>query len=204
VLYLPTIVEAAESSPTAAREAAIIIRKQLDIKNNTTRPYVQYNAIMLSHILADNPGQTFTRNLSEPKFVGTVKELLRQGRDPSVRQILCETLEYFEVEKGYDEGLKGLREVWAKEKRNMAAVAKGPQTGGTAAGGAAGVWASPSQQQQPGALPGMEELVARISEAQTSAKLLEQVLQSTPQNEVPANDLVRVFPPPILPIYHAN
>lgn len=39
----------------------------------------------------------------------------------------------------------------------------------------------------------MEELVARIAEAQTSAKLLEQVLQSTPPAEVPTNDLVKEF-----------
>lgn len=39
----------------------------------------------------------------------------------------------------------------------------------------------------------MSELVARISEAQTSASLLSQLLQSTPQLEVPDNELIREF-----------
>lgn len=39
----------------------------------------------------------------------------------------------------------------------------------------------------------MSELVARIAEAQTSASLLSQVLQSTPQAEVPVNELVKEF-----------
>jgi hypothetical protein len=47
---------------------------------------------MLIRILADNPGKTFTRNL-DAKFVVTVKELLRDGRDMSVQQILRETLD---------------------------------------------------------------------------------------------------------------
>ena len=41
----------------------------------------------------------------------------------------------------------------------------------------------------------MEELTARIAEAQTSAKLLEQVLQSTPQADVPSNELIKVYLP---------
>lgn len=39
----------------------------------------------------------------------------------------------------------------------------------------------------------MSELVARIAEAQTSASLLSQLLQSTPQLEVPGNELVKEF-----------
>lgn len=86
---------------------------------------MQYNAIMLLRILSDNPGRTFTRNLSEPKFAGAVKDLLRQGRDPSVRQILGETLEYFEVSKGDDEGLRTLKEIWIKEKKNIGLGSRG-------------------------------------------------------------------------------
>ncbi|CUS10676.1 unnamed protein product [Tuber aestivum] len=215
VLYLPTIVDLAESSPTAARAAAHTIRKFLELKknNNSLRPYTQYNAIMLTRILSDNPGRTFTRNLAEAKFVATVKELLKHGREPSVRQILVETLEHFDgkasvVGDGDEEveGLKGLVEVWAKEKRNMAKLSKSaPAPGG---GGGRGFFTSGSNntngQYQPHPhpthypthelrLPNMEELAARISEAQTSAKLLEQVLQSTPQPEIPRNELIREF-----------
>ncbi len=117
VLHLPVIVEAAESSPAAAREAANRIRKFLS-KENFQRAYVQYNAIMLVRILADNPGKSFTKNL-DTKFVITVKELLRDGRDMSVQQILRETLETFETQKANDETLTPLREMWSKEKLKL-------------------------------------------------------------------------------------
>lgn len=117
VLYLPAIVEAAESSPSAAMEAAQVIRKFLG-KENFDKPYVQYNGIMLIRILADNPGKTFTRNI-DAKFVQTVKELLRVGKDPSVKQILMETLDTFQREKQADEGLALLSEMWKKEHERM-------------------------------------------------------------------------------------
>lgn len=124
MLHLPGIVEAAESSPPAAREAANQVRKFLT-KDNFPRPFVQYNAIMLVRILADNPGKSFTRNL-DTKFIVTVKELLRDCADPSVQQILRETLDTFETQKPNDETLAPLREMWKKEKakteKNGAAV----------------------------------------------------------------------------------
>lgn len=113
------IVDAAESSPAAAKEAANVIRKFLS-KDNYQRAYVQYNAIMLIRILADNPGKTFTRNL-DLKFVATVKELLRDGRDMSVQQILRETLDAFETHKADDETLAPLRDMWKKEKQKTGA-----------------------------------------------------------------------------------
>jgi hypothetical protein len=70
---------------------------------------------MLVRILSDNPGMTFTRNMDK-KWVETAKELLRGGRDGSVRQILMEMLDSFEATKGYDEGLGPLIEMWKKEK----------------------------------------------------------------------------------------
>jgi hypothetical protein len=74
---------------------------------------------MLIRILSDNPGRTFTRNI-DAKFVVTVKELLRAGRDPSVKQMLMETLDTFEREKANDEGLALLIEMWKKEHGRMA------------------------------------------------------------------------------------
>ena len=56
-------------------------------KENNERPHVQYNAVMLIRILADNPGPTFTRSL-DVRFAGIVKDLLRNSHDPSVQQIL--------------------------------------------------------------------------------------------------------------------
>jgi hypothetical protein len=114
VTFLPAIVDAAESSPAAAAECARIIRKFLN-RDYWTKPSYQYNAIMLVRILSDNPGPTFTRNLDK-KFVDASKELLRSGRDPSVRQLLMETLDSFENTKGYDEGLGLIIEMWKKEK----------------------------------------------------------------------------------------
>ncbi|TQS34941.1 hypothetical protein Golomagni_04657 [Golovinomyces magnicellulatus] len=86
VLYLPVIVEVCESSPSAAKEAAYLLRKFLS-KENCNRPYLQYNSIVLIRILSENPGPTFTRNF-DLKFVRTIKELLRVGQDPNVKYIL--------------------------------------------------------------------------------------------------------------------
>jgi hypothetical protein len=120
VLYLPTIVEACESSPSAAKEASYLIRKFLS-KDNYARPFVQYNGIMLIRILSDNPGKTFTRNI-DVKFVQVVKELLRVGRDPSVKQILMETLDTFQRDKAEDEGLALLIDMWKKEHERMVKI----------------------------------------------------------------------------------
>jgi hypothetical protein len=73
---------------------------------------------MLIRILSDNPGPTFTRNM-DTKFVQTIKDLLRQGRDPGVGQILRETLDTFESEKRHDQNLAPLMEMWKKEKDKM-------------------------------------------------------------------------------------
>ena len=73
---------------------------------------------MLVRILSDNPGKTFTRNI-DGKFIGIVKDLLREGRDMSVQQILRETLDSLENNKANEETLAGLREMWKKEKEKM-------------------------------------------------------------------------------------
>lgn len=70
---------------------------------------------MLIRILTDNPGRTFTRNF-DASFVKTVKELLREGHDLSVQQILRETLDSFASGKIDDETLGPLMEMWKKEK----------------------------------------------------------------------------------------
>ncbi|CZR51393.1 uncharacterized protein PAC_01268 [Phialocephala subalpina] len=192
VLYLPTIVESCESSPSAAKEAAYVIRKFLS-KDNFSKPYVQYNGIMLIRILADNPGKTFTRNM-DAKFVETIKELLRAGRDPSVKQILMETLDTFQRDKADDEGLAKLNEMWKKEHERMVKI-HGPA-------GPRVLNAPPFPNQGPEyfsrnhhsrRLPAPHELSTRIEEAKTSASLLAQVVQSTPPSELLSNELVREF-----------
>ncbi|CRK43381.1 hypothetical protein BN1723_005633 [Verticillium longisporum] len=50
------------------------------------------------------------------EFCNVVKDVLRNGRDPSVRQILMETLDDFEQTRTNDEGVKDLVYMWKKEK----------------------------------------------------------------------------------------
>ncbi|KAL8897366.1 MAG: hypothetical protein Q9192_002605 [Flavoplaca navasiana] len=192
VLHLPVIVEAAESSPPAAREAANRIRKFLS-RDNFQRAYVQYNAIMLVRILADNPGKSFTGNLDH-KFASTVKELLRDGRDMSVQQILRETLDSFETGKADDETLAPLRDMWKKEKLKWSKRAGQPNNVQPA-----NIPAVNNDQNyfarnhRPRGLPPPHELAQRIEEARTSSNLLRQVVQSTPPNEVLTNELIKEF-----------
>ena len=187
------------------------------------RAYVQYNAIMLVRILADNPGATFTRNI-DSKFVSTVKELLRDGRDMSVQQILRETLDTFELQKSEDETVAPLIAMWKSEKAKWAKksgndISSGlvsndcPLPGASnsfttklqsqqASGGYGAPPFAPGQQayfppHQPvrhrGGLPPPHELASRIEEARTSGKLLLQVVQSTPPQDILRNELVREF-----------
>jgi len=207
VLHLPVIVDSAESSPAAASQCAGQIRKYLS-KENYSRPNVQYNALMLVRILTDNPGPTFTRNM-DAKFVATVKELLKTGRDPGVQQILRETLESFEKDKGLtDANLTGMVEMWKKEQVKLLKMYPN--------GVPMGLQGLPQQQSRvlnaPGwdprsqnsqnyfarnhnsrNLPPPDELSSRIEEAKTSAKLLEQVVQSTPPAELLQSELVMEF-----------
>ncbi|OGE55131.1 hypothetical protein PENARI_c005G09737 [Penicillium arizonense] len=113
-VHLPQIVETAESSPNAAKEAALRIRKYLADPAGTPN-HVQYNALMITRILVDNPGHTFTRNF-DTKFVATIKELLRAGRDWHVQSYLRQYLDTLEQQRGWDEDLKLLLQMWAKEK----------------------------------------------------------------------------------------
>lgn len=113
-VHLPRIVETAESSPAAAKEAAHRIRKYLVVPS-TIPSHVQYNAIMLMRILVDNPGPTFTRNF-DSKFVATIKDVLRYGRDWHVQHCLRQYLNHLEVNKPSEENLQPLLQMWAKEK----------------------------------------------------------------------------------------
>ncbi|KAJ8066723.1 hypothetical protein OCU04_004114 [Sclerotinia nivalis] len=148
---------------------------------------------MLIRILTDNPGKTFTRNM-DAKFIQTVKELLRTGRDPSVKQILMETLVTFTRDKADDETLAPLIEMWKKEQEKMVKLAgpTGPRT-------LIAPPFDPNAQNYFGRnhhthrLPPPHELSSRIEEARTSAKLLSQVVQSTPPSELLANELIREF-----------
>ncbi|OJD34580.1 gat domain-containing protein [Diplodia corticola] len=200
IQYLPDIVTAAESSPVAAEACAYQIRKFLS-KENYGKPHVQYNSIMLIRILTDNPGPTFTRNI-DTKFVSTIKDLLRNGRDSSVQQILRETLFALERDKAYDTNLNPLFHMWRKEyvhsngssshaPRTLNAPPFDASQGRPSGQG----WGDDNGQtaRRSRGLPSPSELAARIEEARTSAKLLIQLIQSTPPEELGNNDLIKEF-----------
>ena len=107
----------AESTHASAALAATVIRKNLDLKH-ASRPYVQYNSVVLMCILAQNPGASFTRHLADPKFCAAAKERLRHGRDPSDHQMLYETLDHFAADptRVADGHLAPLRDLWLREK----------------------------------------------------------------------------------------
>ncbi|KAA8893366.1 hypothetical protein FN846DRAFT_979378 [Sphaerosporella brunnea] len=193
-LHLPVIVDNAESSPAAAGAAATAIRRYLDARNSS-RPYIHYNSIMLLRILAQNPGYTFTRHLAEQKFVSAIKELVRNGRDPSVAQILAETLDNFAQDPARvaDENLTPLRELWAKERGRRKAGQPQPTLIVPMPGHTPPPLPPRGASTPIDVLPGPQELVARVSEATTSASLLTQLIQSTPQSELPTSPLVKEF-----------
>ncbi|KAK5131453.1 hypothetical protein LTR08_000917 [Meristemomyces frigidus] len=225
-LHLPAIVDACESSPAAAAAAALQIRKYLTLRDYGAKPAVQYNAIMLVRILADNPGATFTRCFDKV-FVGTVKELLRKGGKKSVQTLLRETLDALEVGRGGDEGCALLVLMWRKEKGGQGSLSEAGVGGGRQAasfqqqqqqqqqqqygqGGAPyqDVYASggvnaptPQQQQQQqqqlpsgrAQMPSPSELAGRVEEARNTAKILMQLLASTPADEVLQNELLKEF-----------
>ncbi|KAK4200164.1 hypothetical protein QBC40DRAFT_74023 [Triangularia verruculosa] len=209
VIYLPAIVEAAVASPAAASESARLIRKFLS-RDYWSRPACQYNAIMLIRILCDNPGPGFTRNLDK-KFVDVCKELLRAGRDVSVRQLLMETLDTFETSKSYDEGLALIIAMWQKEKKKAyEAYGSAPSAHALPRNPNAPPYPQQYPQQPPPhfpqpsnqyssshssrhRLPDPVELANRLEEARTSAKLLEQLVASTPPQEVLSNELIKEF-----------
>ncbi|KAI1433675.1 hypothetical protein GGR50DRAFT_472696 [Xylaria sp. CBS 124048] len=124
VIYLPAIVENAESSPAAAKQCAEMIRDYLK-KDYLSKPDIQYNALMLARILTENPGPTFTKNIDQ-EFTKTCKDLLKNGRHGKVVQMLMETLEFFETTKFYDEALMPLIEMWKREKEKSSRSSGAP------------------------------------------------------------------------------
>ncbi|KAG6000289.1 hypothetical protein E4U21_005622 [Claviceps maximensis] len=203
VLFLPPIVDAAESSPAAAAECARVIRKFLS-KDYTSKPSWQYNAMMLVRILTENPGETFTRNLDD-KFVDTIRTLLKSVKDRGVWQILMETLDDFEYTKMNDQNLAPLILMWKKEKE--AALSKHGSVRGPP------IPQRPNMNMMMGPppqlnrfsqsyfdkshtnirLPDAVELASRLEEARTSAKLLEQVVMNTPADEMLQSELIKEF-----------
>lgn len=149
---------------------------------------MQYNAVMLLRILSENPGPSFTKNI-DSKFVNTVANLLRTGKDPSVQQITRETLDAFEAERYDDPGLKKLLEMWRMNKGFRAAIVPQGNIGNPAWQPGMEAARAPARTR----LPPPEELASRVEESRNTAKILMQLVQSTPPEEVLGNDLIKEF-----------
>ncbi|GAB7343446.1 hypothetical protein MBLNU457_1470t2 [Dothideomycetes sp. NU457] len=192
VLHLPVIVEAAESSPQAAASACYQIRKFLG-KDYYKTSHVQYNAVMLFRILSQNPGHSFTRNIDD-KFVSTVYSLLKESKDPSVQQIMRDTLDGMERAPHGDPGSQQMVNMWRNMKGPGARLSRSPAP---PAGGQV-----PQIQQPPShdervfnrhQLPPPQELASRLEESRNTSKILMQLVQSTPTEEVLSSDLLKEF-----------
>lgn len=193
VLHLPVIVDSAESSPAAAASAAQQIRVFLS-KEYITKPAVQYNAVMLLRILSDHPGPLFTKYFDDA-FVSTVKKLLRTTSDANTLMILHETLDALQTRE-HDEGCKRMLNMWLKEKSTMLALHPRmlPSIYGYHGGGAVPPQQQPHQNARVARqLPNPVELASRVEEARNSAKILLQLLQSTPPAELVVHELIREF-----------
>ncbi|QIW96532.1 hypothetical protein AMS68_002050 [Peltaster fructicola] len=198
VLHLPTIVDGAESSPAAAAACAARIRHYLQ-KSYLNKPQVQYNAVMLVRILSDHPGESFTRNFDD-KFVKSIKAILRGGRDPSVQQLLRETLDNLASKPSADPGLQALVAMWNREKSLYTLAPPPIPQGGhiPVRDGTQGlppplVHNNSSGSRSRHQLPSPPELASRIEESRNTAKILIQFLQTTPAEEISTNDLVKEF-----------
>ncbi|KAJ6109084.1 hypothetical protein N7486_001318 [Penicillium sp. IBT 16267x] len=198
-VHLPRIVELAESSPGAAKEAAYRIRKYLKTPTRVSN-HIQYNAIMVMRILADNPGHTFTRNF-DTKFVSTIEKLLRYGRDWHVQHYLRQYLNTLEGTRQGDEDLQELLQMWAKEKTkgDRSFADRFPQANPNPGYNSQMAPISPphpgAHMQAPAtaAYPEPGELAARVEEGRNSAKLLTQFVQTTPAAEIDQNELIKEF-----------
>lgn len=159
-----------------------------------SKPRVQYNAVMLLRILSDNPGPTFTRNCDKG-FVTTVKAVLRGCKDQSTQQILRETLDHLEATKQFDVGLQELLQMWRKEKRRSASLSHGDNSTVSSPPSNYRPSGSSSTRRDGGSrtLPNAVELASRVEEAKNTAKILLQLVQSTPVGEVLRSELTKEF-----------
>jgi hypothetical protein len=205
VLHLPPLVSSAESSPPAAAAAARQVRlysserfshnltsftqiRKFLSKDYFSRAHVQYNAIMLIRILAQNPGESFTRNIDQ-KFTDNFHYLLRHQRDPSVQQIAHETLAGLKRDGASLDGVDRLLEMYSKEKANRPHL-MAPQRPSAYHRGSS----HHSDSNNLRRLPSAHELAQRISEARNSATLLTQLVTTTPSAElISGNELIVEF-----------
>ncbi|KAK9241547.1 hypothetical protein V1506DRAFT_550407 [Lipomyces tetrasporus] len=173
VAQLPVIVECAQATPLAAKEAVKAVRKRLDPKHASST-VSQYNAIMVLRILVDANSEIILGQIGEDdKLATVVKDILKRTRDPSVRELLATTLEHFALEKPNVAELSELNKVYLKYVAGGSGSHKGS-----------------SSRHEPVSQEKLEDVV---EEAKTSASLLRQVVSSTPPVQISGSPLVMEF-----------
>ena len=118
-----------------------------------------------------------------------------------MQQILRETLDALESDKAYDENLTQLLTMWRSEKGRGSRIspALGKANFHVPPYNPAQPPVAPSQQEPNqrvfgrNQLPAPHELASRVEEAKNTAKILLQLVQSTPADEVLGNDLLKEF-----------
>ncbi|KAL2888120.1 GAT domain protein [Ceratocystis lukuohia] len=212
-VYLPTIVESCESSPTASAEVAHLIGEFLG-KPFQAQEQIQYKAVMILRILIDNQGvTTFVRNLNKG-FASNAKTMLRSMKNPNACVLLIETLEKLDSMFPRDgSDIPAVVSMWRREKEkdrsgSQYGFALQPQFVQPPS-----LQAYPQQQpfvpptvQSPThrrdyfsrehnsrRLPDPAELASRLEEARTSAKLLQQCVSNSSPSELLDSDLVSEF-----------
>ncbi|KKA26355.1 hypothetical protein TD95_003835 [Thielaviopsis punctulata] len=216
-VFLPTIVESCESSPSASAEIAHLIGEFFG-KPFQSHEQIQYKAVMVMRILIDNQGvTTFARNLDK-SFATNAKMMLRSTKNQNARMLLIETME--KLDSLYPrEGtqMPVAVSMWRREKEKYGhsaqyAYALYPQyyTQGaaTAPHSAGNFLHGQGPVMQPSAprrhdyfsrehsarhLPSPAELASRLEEARTSAKLLQQCVANSSPSDLLTDDLVKEF-----------
>ncbi|KAK9458658.1 uncharacterized protein V1516DRAFT_682270 [Lipomyces oligophaga] len=113
ISILPMIIEYAESTPDAAKEAVRAIQKRLDVKN-LLRTSSQYNAVMVLRLLIDTNSPMIIKQIGlNPKLPGSLSGTLNQTRDPSVKESVLDFLIHISTEHAAVPEFDALRGIYA-------------------------------------------------------------------------------------------
>ncbi|KAK9456885.1 hypothetical protein V1511DRAFT_495568 [Dipodascopsis uninucleata] len=176
VIYLPTIVDCAQATPAAAREAIRAVRKRIDPKHGSGS-VTQYNAIMVLRILIDTDSIAVQEAIgSDDKLAPILKTVLKNSRDPSIVDFLRDTLVRCASTKGDVEGFSALHSIYYKY------LAKGRSKN------------SRKQQLSEIKVRSLQERIDdMVQECRESANLLEQIVSTTPPASIAGSTLVFEF-----------
>ncbi|KAK9464778.1 hypothetical protein V1512DRAFT_255068 [Lipomyces arxii] len=163
VTQLPVIVECAQATANAAREAVRATRKQLDPKRGGSSAS-QCRAVMVLRILVDAGSDNVLAQVEEDeKLVSVVRSVMRQTGDLSLRQMMIDALAHF-ADKKELKRLKGVND----EYKSRIGGEKMKEVN-------------------------IEKIEGLIEEAKSSAGLLQQVLSTTPPAQMAGSPLVMEF-----------